>query len=180
MGKRRAKTYVLYVGVGKEDDTRLLIESLVSKDCYEEVYAPHYEKQVKRKGFWQTEDAPLVPGYLFIATTDLIELYQELQRVPKVTKILQYGEEFIPLGRDETEWLMRLTAPGERTVGFSEGLIEGDKIHVTRGPLRGYESEIVKIDRRKRLAYIRFEIAGRVKSVKLGLEIVAKTLGRCE
>lgn len=37
-------------------------------------------------------------------------------------------------------------------MGMSEGIIEGDRVIVTRGPLRDLEASIIKIDRHKRLA----------------------------
>lgn len=55
---------------------------------------------------------------------------------------------------------------------MSEGIIEGDQIRVLKGPLQGYEALVAKVDRHKRLAYIDLNILGRIKTVKVGLEIV--------
>ena len=64
--------------------------------------------------------------------------------------------------------------PDRRVVGMSTGVIEGDKVLVLNGPLMNHEGLIRKIDRHKRMAYLEIEILGRMKTVKIGLEIVAK------
>ena len=57
---------------------------------------------------------------------------------------------------------------------MSTGVIEGDQVIVTEGPLRGYEALISMIDRHKRLAFLEMHMFGRTKIVKVGLEIVSK------
>lgn len=174
MSTEQRGIYVLYVGAGREEATKSLIEHVASHDAYEEVFYPTFEKRIRRSGIWHTVDAYLVPGYLFVVATDVGFLREELKSVPALTKLLSMGEQFVPLGPEDAEWLEQLTTPFERTVGFSEGYIEGDRVVITVGPLRGQESKIRKIDRRKRLAYLDFHIMGREKTVKVGLEIVRK------
>ena len=52
---------------------------------------------------------------------------------------------------------------------FSQGVIEGDEVKVTKGPLKGQEAKIRKIDRHKRLAFLEMHMFGRTKVVKVGL-----------
>lgn len=59
-------------------------------------------------------------------------------------------------------------------MGMSEGIIEGDRVIVTRGPLRDLEANIIKIDRHKRLAWVDVDMCGRSKTIRVGLEIVSK------
>lgn len=54
-------------------------------------------------------------------------------------------------------------------------MIEGDEVKVVKGPLRGQEAKIVKVDRHKRLAWLEMHMFGRTKVVKVGLEIVSKS-----
>ena len=58
----------------------------------------------------------------------------------------------------------------------SEGLIEGDEIQITSGPLIGMESKIKKINRHMREAVVETEMIGSVKEVKLFLEIIEKII----
>ena len=166
------------MGGGKEAHAIKLIESLVPPQRYKEVFSPKFQRKMKLGGEWCVVEAPLVPGYLFISTDDVLKLRDALFHVPALTKLLKMGSEIVPLGPDEIAWIERLTIPGQRTVEFSEGYIVGDQVIITSGPLRGYESMIVKIDRHKRFAYLKFNIMGRVKQVKVGLEIVSKVPAR--
>ena len=84
------------------------------------------------------------------------------------------GDEFLPLSDEEIDWIRALAAPETHVVEMSEGFIEGDKVVVTSGPLRGREAQISKIDRHKRLAWLDMRMLGRNKSIKVGLEIVSK------
>ena len=167
-------TYVLQVGVGKEQKTIDRIRREVSRDLYDEVYAPHYMRRMNWAGQWRMVEEAMVPGYIFANTCDPYALRAALRSVHAFTKVLGYGDELIALGEDESLWLERLTSPGKRTVAFSEGLIEGERVRITSGPLMGYESEIARIDRHKRLAWLNFNVTGRVKTVRVGLEVVRK------
>lgn len=172
MGKPR--TYVIYTGVGREQAVRDLVVRLVDPALVVEAFVPRYEKKVRRAGTWRTELAAWVPGYLFVETPDAYELRRALGAVPGITRVLAMGAELVPLGEREVEWLGRLTKPKERTVKLSVAYQVGDRIVVTEGPLAGFESEIVKVDRHKRVAYINFGIPGREKLATVGLEVVAK------
>ena len=58
----------------------------------------------------------------------------------------------------------------------SYGFIEGDQVVITKGPLVGFEAQIKKLDRHKRLAYVEVHLMGRTKLIKVGAEIVRKQL----
>ena len=59
---------------------------------------------------------------------------------------------------------------------MSKGLIEGNQIYITQGPLKGKEGLIVKIDRHKRLAYLQLSMFHKELIAKVGLEIISKCL----
>ena len=97
--------------------------------------------------------------------------------MPSLTKILASKQEnnetsFVPLTRAELQLLQSLLNPETRVVDMSEGIIEGDHIVVTKGPLVGKMAMVKKVDRHKRLAYLEFKAFGRVMNVKVGLEVV--------
>ena len=56
----------------------------------------------------------------------------------------------------------------------AEGIIENDQVIITRGPLKGHEGLIKKIDRHKRKAYLEMEMFGRKLETQVGLEVVVK------
>lgn len=116
----------------------------------------------------------LTPGYIYLSTRDIVSVSQALYGVPSFTKLLGNDGGFIPLRKDEIAWLDSLTTQGNRVVEMSVGVIEGDKVVIQSGPLQGLEGQIVKIDRHKRLAYLDMRFMGRMKTIRVGLEIVRK------
>ena len=89
-------------------------------------------------------------------------------------RMLGNDNSFTPLAPDEVAWLEAFTTAKTHVVEMSQGVIEGDTVMVTEGPLKGREALITKIDRHKRLAYLDMHMFGRTKSVRIGLEIVRK------
>ena len=80
---------------------------------------------------------------------------------------------FFPLTDRERDWFLSFM-DGDHVVRMSEGCINGDQVTITRGPLMGFEGDIRKIDRHKRLAYVETTMFGRKLNLKVGLEIVRK------
>lgn len=109
-----------------------------------------------------------------MVTDRVDELESQLRRVPAFAWVLSNDGGFVPLERDEVAWIDALTEKGHRTVGVSEGVIEGDRIIVLKGPLVGREGWIRKINRRKRTAYLEIDMFGRTIQTKIGLGIVRK------
>ena len=130
--------------------------------------------QKQFRGQWRTCTATLFPGYLIVVTDRVDELESQLRRVPAFAWVLSNDGGFVPLERDEVAWIDAFTEKGHRTVGVSEGVIEGDRIIVLKGPLVGREGWIRKINRRKRTAYLEIEMFGRTIQTKIGLGIVRK------
>ena len=56
----------------------------------------------------------------------------------------------------------------------SIGIIVGDHVVVTEGPLQGLESMIVKVDRHKRTALLEMDFFDRIQTVEVGLEVIEK------
>ena len=70
--------------------------------------------------------------------------------------------------------IVELLSGEERLMKFSEGWIQGDKVMVTKGPLKGMEGNISRIDRHKRVAWLNVELFGRTVDLQAGLEIIRK------
>lgn len=84
-------------------------------------------------------------------------------------------EEIYPLPEDEVAFLKSF-GKEEQIVEISSGYIEGDRIIVEKGPLKGKEGLIRRIDRHKRIAEIEIEFLGEQRKAKVGLEIVRKNI----
>ena len=59
-------------------------------------------------------------------------------------------------------------------INVSTGIIEGDRVIVTQGPLKDNEYRIKKIDRHKRKALLEIDLFHRTIEMPVGLEIVRK------
>lgn len=108
-----------------------------------------------------------------MCTENVEDLYKRLKVVPKLTKILKTGDDFIPLHDTEVEFMMRFGGKNH-VVEMSVGYIEGDKVVVTEGPMTDWQGNVKKIDRHKRIAIIEVEMFGRMTDVTVGLEVVNK------
>lgn len=169
--------YVVQVVGGRERRVLQLVERLVDGDVLQECFIPQYEIMKKVKGEWKLRTEILLPGYLFLITNKVDQAADELRRVPAFTKLLGNDSAFIPLNADEIAFIDSFTTQNHRVVEMSEGVIEGDEICITKGPLVHQRGLVKKIDRHKRLAYVETTMFGRTLNLKVGLELVRKRKG---
>ena len=168
------RMYVIQVTGGREAHARDLITRLLG-DLVSECFIPRREVFRHEKGEWVSVTETLFPGYLFVRTSQIQQVSERLGRVPAFTRLLgKSDEKIIPLSSEEVAWLEALLAPVSKVLEKSVGVIEGDRVIVTEGPLKGHEAQISKIDRHKRAAYLDMRMFGRHKTIKVGLEIVRK------
>lgn len=165
--------YVIQVCSGMEESIRIQCERKIPREILSECMVPHYEEQRKYMGEWHTRERILFPGYLFLVSENLDELYQNLKRIIGMTKLLGTGREIVPLTREEIEFLLRFGGE-ERIVKFSQGFIDNSQVQILSGPLKGMEGFIRRIDRHKRKAYLEIPLFGRVLNAQVGVEIVGK------
>ena len=110
----------------------------------EQCFIPSYVEKKRYRGTWHTGEKILFPGYVFMVSGRLDDLYQELRKVIGLTKLLGTGKEIVPLSEEETALLKRIGA-GEGPLEISMGLIENGTVTVTEGPLTGMEGCIRRI-----------------------------------
>ena len=166
--------YVVQVRTGTEESIKQQCEKNIDKEVLERCFIPYYEEQRHIRGEWVTLKKVLFPGYIFVITDKLEELYQSLKSIIGLTKLLGTGREIVPLTEEEESFLQKFGGE-EQVVVMSEGIIERSRVKVTSGPLMGMEGYIRKIDRHKRKAWLEMELFGRKQMVQVGLEIVAKS-----
>ena len=165
--------YVLQVRTGTEESIRLQCRNKISEAVLKRCFIPYYEEKKRIRGEWTLQKKVLFPGYVFVITDELDELYQSLKNVIGLTKLIGTGQEIVPLTEEEREFLLEFGGE-DQIVEMSEGIIADSKIIVTKGPLIGKEGYIKRIDRHKRKAWLEIEMFGRKQMVEVGLEIVEK------
>ena len=174
--------YVIQVPTGREQQILEECKSYEVEEFAEEFFIPRFEQKQKFLGAWHTEQKLLFPGYLFVISTQPEELYRALKRIPRLTRVLGVGEKWTAMTEEDIAIVTRLTAgiaeaaktQKEWLVKLSEGKIQGDKVTVIKGPLKGLEGKISRIDRHKRLAWLTMELFGRTVEIRAGLEIVRR------
>lgn len=178
LGRRRPQEtggwYVIQVPTGKETALCEIIERVAEPGELSECFVPSFETQRKVRGAWETVRAVLFPGYVVAVTHDVGALKQRLRGVSEFTRLLTMGESFVPLDDADRAWLSAFTTADDRAIPMSMGVVEGDRIEVTQGPLMGHEGWITSVNRRKSLAFIQVEMFGRKIETRIGLGIVRR------
>lgn len=173
-GPDRVGIYVVQVVGGQEAKAVEMIISL-ARESVEDCFIPRREVMHRQEGQWQRRLEKLFPAYVFVKTADPEQLRKALRKIPAFTRMLtSAGDTCLPLFADEVAWINATTSTDTHVMEMSEGIIEGDRVMVTRGPLKGHEASITRIDRHKRLAWVDMSMFGRSKTIRVGLEIVSK------
>lgn len=150
-------------------------DSKIAQGAVEDCFVPKREVAHRKSGQWHRILEKLFPGYVFVRTSAPEQVREVLGRVPAFTRMLtSAGDTCLPLTADEVAWINAITNVDTHVMEMSKGVIEGDRVMVTRGPLKGHEALIARIDRHKRLAWVDMDMFGRHKTIRVGLEIVSK------
>lgn len=167
--------YVMQVTVGKELQIQKQFMEIISINILKQCVVLKYEKFRKVKGRWETILDVFLKGYVFICTEDISRLMAEINRlsINGIKKLLKNGDDFLPLNSNE-ELFVQKHRKNNYIVTASKGVIKDHELVISSGPLVGMEEYIVKIDRHKRVAWLRINIFGKEQRVKYNLEITSK------
>ncbi len=170
--------FVFCVQSGSEHTACGLINKLI--DRTESVaFVPQVEMIFKNSKIVKKQLRPMFPGYIFAESS-----LDGRSFVTDVSKIIRYSERiFYLLGKADFTYASIYEEEKNNLLGFynndyvvqeSKGFINGDKVFVTSGPLKGRESIIKRINRHKRVAEVEMEFMGEMRITKLSLEIIHK------
>ena len=165
--------YVIQVMVGEEKKTIEMCKVIVKDSEIHEFFVPESDRMKRFQGKWHKIRKPMFPGYVFISTEMIDELYEELRKVPKLTKVLGTDHTVTPISQREERLIKSLTNK-QHIAEMSIGYIEGDKLVIQEGPLIGMEALVKKIDRHKRIAILTVTMFGNSTDVTMGLEVLRK------
>ena len=147
---------------------RKMVSSYYIKDCF----VPRRERLKKFRGYWNRVEEVLFPGYVFVEAQNPDRLYEELRRIPRLTKLLGREEGwFLALNKKEEE-LVRGIGDEKHKTSLSKVAVDQDKrIRVADGPLKDYAGDVVKVDLHRREVTVRVEFMGRKVDLKMGIEM---------
>jgi len=140
---------------------------------------PRRKLRLRKQGQWFEKNEPLFPGYLFFITEEEIDPEQILavRKTPGAFSFLKMDGQPVPLSEDEERQMRQFMQSGE-IAGFSKILFkENHKIAILKGPLKGLEGQVVKVDRRKNRIKVRLSLYKESFLVDFGFDSVESVPG---
>ena len=160
--KGKAKWYVAQVLTGSEEETARQLTAAGM-----EAIAPAEVLYERRHGKWRLIRRMVFPGYVFIRAELKPRTYYNIQRQPRVIRLLGGGTpEPVP---EEQMAAVLLFSPDGRDFGISQGTRTEAGTVVTSGPLTALEDRIVSINARARRASVEIDVLGRTHRVEAGI-----------
>ena len=170
----RETWYILFVRSGMEEN----ILSFLQKEGYA-CFIPKKEAIYRHAGRSEIVAKVLFPGYLFI-TSDLSQgefhsaMSMMRQKKSGIVRDLKYDNEGTSVLTEEEQDTLEHLLNEDKVLKKSTGMIENDTVIILEGPLKGYESRIVHVDRHKREAILSLQLCTREVQVKVALEVIQK------
>ena len=158
----------MVTGTGREEQMLMACERHIdNKALLSKCFLPLRQEIFHAAGEWHLQTKKLLPGYLFLASDDPKQLTEQCKK----NHILAKNDELILLN-DQDMGLFSLTKNG--IFELSKGIIVNGKLKIISGPLMGKKSEIKKIDRHKRKAWVSVNLFGKERLIGVGLEVFQK------
>ena len=176
--------YVIQVKTGKEQQT---IEDILKNkpldDPSFDVFSPYRKAIRKFKGVEKEVIERCFPGYIFVETNNVKELFRQLYFTPGFERLLgreEGTENFVPLDKDETRMVDILYSRNNNRITEISNIEvkEGQTIRVLDGPLQGLETQIKKVNLHKRTVTVEFMMCGRLVSSNVGINIVTDVINK--
>lgn len=117
------------------------------------------------------ETVIMFPGYVFLRTCKEIDT-AKLKEWPNVLKLLSNSDGDWQLTGDDLKFAEWLFSQGG-VIGFSDALVVGEKLKIRRGPLMGYEGQIIKVNRRFQNCLVVMKFEHREFKVWLGYDLIS-------
>lgn len=166
------KWYAMFVKTGKEDYIRDSLLDEFSDDNIR-IIVPKRILTEKKDGVYYEITRTVFPSYVFIKCNMNLQINKVLMRADKVYRIL--GDYFNPIPIPEKEMhLIDNVFKDKGVAGYTKIYYEGENTVIVEGPLKGYESNINKIDKRKNRAQVVFKLNGQEKKINFGIKFVSK------
>ena len=166
--------YVLFVLGGKETEVR---EILNEEYAQARAFIPMIEIVHRKKGESHLVQKPMFPSYVFVESTDGPADFSTTIRKIRMRRagiIRELKHRDVPALYESEQRYLEQMLDHEKVLRHSVGVIEGDRVIVSEGPLSGQESRIIKVDRHKRRALLSVRLLGGQREISVSLEIIKK------
>jgi transcriptional antiterminator NusG len=159
---------------GSEDDFVRRLAPLLGG---ERLVLPKKLMPIRRRGKQLKELVPLFPGYVFLASEDILaelDLFWSIRRTEGFIRFLRESASPSPLSERDLVLIRRFISFGKFADTSKVTFDENDRIVVLEGPLKGLEGRIAKVNRRKGRAKVLFDFYDTSYPVDLGFEVVER------
>ncbi len=155
--------YILQVTTGREQYFCTHARKLLHPEENIRLIIPKREMWIRKQGKMFRSVKPIFPGYVFISGEQVSESAQiTCRRCPGYIRFLNRdGGNLKPVSKSDRLLITQLINHGE-VAGLSKVTFDKNKrIRALSGPLLGCEGKIIKVDRRKQRAKVKFLLNGK-------------------
>ena len=110
--------------------------------------------------YWNGEDESVFPFY-------------ELRRIPTVIKVLKYDDNSHALKGNDLAFAKWIHTHDGHIKQSKVIYREGQKIHICEGPLKGFDGNVIKVDKHHKRITVRFEFGEIVSDVSFSVEFLS-------
>ena len=151
----RLRWYVAHVHEGQEQAVCEKVLRLVPHTLLDDAFPLRKERWFKRRGVWRLDIVTAYQGYVFLLSRDVAGLARALAKLTLPLELVgANGRDYAPLSDEAAAWYAHML-DGAHVVRSSVGVIQDGVLHVTEGPLKGQEAQVVDVNRHKRAAWVR-------------------------
>lgn len=168
--------YVLQVNTGKEELFIEHVKNLHRGKMPCKLILPRRELTIRKKGKFHKTVKPVFPSYIFWETGDPAPKTRAmLRRIPGFNRFMKDNKgNLIPLTEDDRMIISSLTVDGEIARKSVITFDRNNRVRVLKGPLKGNEGSIIKVDRRKRRVTVELHLYDKRFKIDLEYEEVEK------
>ena len=162
--------YVLECRKGQEGRIRDACRRQLSPEALEDAFVFRCERFWRSEGMWKQVERDMFPGYVFLQSGRPELLSEEIKKYRGVFHVLEEPGYLIPIYEEEEAYLRELCGV-QRVLPVSFGYRdqEAGRDFITRGPLRGREKRLVRIDWHRRFAQMEVSLARRRAVIWAGI-----------
>ena len=167
--------YVIQIVSGNESKVCEQIGALFPEDIYDECSYPKKHIPFRRQGKFFDVEKRLLPGYVFVRTDHIDEVYEYLKHVTELTRLIGMEQDYcLPLSDRDIEWMQKIGVMDEdqsfKTIGYTTVRKTDDTVEVVDGPLLYISGTNYRIVLHQRIAYVDIEFMGQVITLSFGVK----------
>ena len=146
------------------------INSITDHRCF----MPRIVQRYWLKGEALERIHPYLPGYLFLYTEEPVEDFGTIRSIAGVIRILGLEEQGYQLTGSDLAFA-RMLYQMDGCLGILKVRSVGDRVRIATELYEGFTGEIVRLDKRKRRAMIRFDFDGKEHHVWVAVDKIKDT-----